>query len=104
MAPSRRDTGGYAFDGLMTERAIDDPDPQKGDREAEAALIAAGWEAQEWGITYKIVEKPMYGKQDEDPDQFVSAIEARRALSEAVSAYPEVDRAVNDATEQAMSS
>ena len=45
----------------------------------------------------------MYGK-DEDPDKFVSAIEARRALSEAVSAYPEVDRAVNDATEQAMSS
>jgi hypothetical protein len=103
MAPSRRDTGGYAFDGLMTERAVDDPDPQKGDREAEAALIAEGWEAQEWGITYKIVEKPMYGK-DEDPDKFVSAIEARRALSEAVSAYSEVDRAVKRATEQAMSS
>ena len=67
MPPEVRDTGGYCFDGLMTERASGDPNV--GDRAAEAALVDTGWHAKEWGIEYKIVEKPMFGKQNVNPQR-----------------------------------
>ena len=94
LPPEVRDTGLFAFDGLATERAGDDP--EAGDRAAEAALVNAGWHAQSWGIAYKIVEKPMFGEQRVDPNEFESAKGARRALQEAAAAYPEVQQAVDN--------
>ena len=94
LPPEVRDTGLLAFDGLATERAGDDP--EAGDRAAEAALVNAGWHAQSWGIAYKIVEKPMFGEQRVDPNEFESAKGARRALQEAAAAYPEVQQAVDN--------
>ena len=84
------------FDGLVTERASDDT--EAGDRAAEAAFVKEGWHAQSWGIEYKIVEKPMFGEQHVDPDEFESAKRARRALQEAAVAYPEVRQAVENPT------
>ena len=94
LPPEVRDTGVMSFDGLATERAGDDP--EAGDRAAEAALVNAGWHAQSWGIAYKIVEKPMFGEQHVDPNEFESAKGARRALQEAAAAYPEVQQAVDN--------
>jgi len=94
LPPETRDTGLLAFDGLATERAGDDA--EAGDRAAEVALVLAGWHAQSWGIKYTIVEKPMFGKQHEDPDGFDSAKGARRALKEAAAAYPEVQQAIDE--------
>ena len=82
------------FDGLVTERAGDDT--EAGDRAAEADFVKEGWHAQSWGIEYKIVEKPMFGEQHVDPNDFESAKGARRALQEAAAAYPEVQEAVNN--------
>ena len=67
-----------------------------GDRAAEDALVDAGWHAQAWGIAYKIVEKPMFGEQHVDPNDFESAKGARRALQEACATYPEVQQAVDN--------
>ena len=83
MDPEQRDTGSLAFDGLATERV--GGDIQAGDKAAiaaEKAIVSAGWHAQRWGIEYKIVEKPMFGKQHVKPDDFESARGARRALQE----------------------
>ena len=96
LPPELRDTGVLCFDGLVTERAGDDT--EAGDRAAEAAFVKEGWHAQSWGIEYKIVEKPMFGEQRVDPDEFESAKRARRALQEAAAAYPEVRRAVENLT------
>jgi 8-oxo-dGTP pyrophosphatase MutT (NUDIX family) len=96
LPPDVRDTGVLSFDGLATERA--GGDPEAGDRAAEAALVSAGWHAQSWGIAYKIVEKPMFGEQHIDPNEFESAKGARRALKEACAAYPEVQKAVDNPT------
>lgn len=92
MPPEIRDTGGYCFDGLMTERTSGDA--KAGDRAAEAALVDAGWHAQAWGIEYKIVEKPMFGEQSVHPNDFESAKGARRAMQEAADAYPQVRQAI----------
>ena len=94
LPPELRDTGVLCFDGLVTERAGDDT--EAGDRAAEAAFVKEGWHAQSWGIEYKIVEKPMFGEQHVDPDEFESAKRARRALQEAAAAYPEVRQAVEN--------
>jgi 8-oxo-dGTP pyrophosphatase MutT (NUDIX family) len=91
MPLEQRDTGCLAFDGLNTERV---GDPETGNEAAEAALVCAGWHAQFWGIEYKIVTKPMFGEQYKSPDDFQSAKDARRALGEAVAAYPVVREAV----------
>ena len=94
LPPEVRDTGVLSFDGLATERAGDDP--EAGDRATKAALVSAGLHAQIWGIEYKIVEKPMFGEQGVDPNDFESAKGARRALQEAAAAYPEVQQAVDN--------
>ena len=94
LPPEVRDTGVLSFDGLATERAGDDS--EAGDRAAEVALVRAGWHAQSWGIEYKIVEKPMFGEQDVNPNDFESAKGARRALQEACAAYTEVQQAVDN--------
>jgi 8-oxo-dGTP pyrophosphatase MutT (NUDIX family) len=91
MPAEQRDTGCLAFDGLNTERV---GDPEAGNEAAEAALVRAGWHAQFWGIEYKIVTKPMFGKQHMSPDDFDTAKDARRALQEAAAAYLEVGEAV----------
>ena len=96
LPPELRDTGVLCFDGLVTERASDDM--EAGDRAAEADFVKEGWHAQSWGIEYKIVEKPMFGEQHVDPDEFESAKRARRALQEAAVAYPEVQQAVENPT------
>ena len=98
LPPEVRDTGVLCFDGLATERAGDDPEAgdraTDGDRATEAALVSAGLHAQSWGIQYKIVEKPMFGEQRVDPNDFESAKGARGALQAACTAYPEVREAV----------
>ena len=92
LPPEVRDTGLLAFDGLATERV--GGDIQAGDKAAEKAIVSAGWHAQRWGIEYKIVEKPMFGKQHVKPDDFESAKGARHALQDAAAAYPEVQEAI----------
>ena len=82
LPPERRDRVAYVFDGMMVEHH-EGCDPEAGDREADDALIEAGWEAEEWGVAYTIVEKPLYGLPQIDPDDFESAKGARRALEEA---------------------
>jgi len=94
MTPEQRDTGSLAFDGLNTERVGEDP--KAGNKAAGLALVNASWHAQSWGIEYKIEEKPMFGEQDVDPNEFDSAKGARRALREACAAYPEVQQAVDN--------
>eukprot|EP00964_Phaeocystis_antarctica_P129131 scaffold92998_cov61-Phaeocystis_antarctica.AAC.3 len=94
LPPEVRDTGVLSFDGLATESAGDDP--EAGDRATEAALVSGGWHAQSCGIKYKIVEKPMFGEQNVDPNDFESAKGARRALQEACAACPEVQQAVEN--------
>lgn len=66
LVPAERDQGGYAFDGMLVpvEAGVD---RALGDRAAERAIADRGWHANEWGIGYKIVEKPMYHGPDADP-------------------------------------
>ena len=92
MPVEQRDTGCLAFDGLNTERVGDHP--EVGNEAAEAALVRTGWHAQFWGIEYKIVTKPMFGKQHVSPDDFDTAKDARRALQDAAAAHLEVREAV----------
>jgi hypothetical protein len=96
LPPEERDVGGLAYDGLLMAHR-DGCDPEAGDRLAEQYIIANGLHAQEWDITYKIVEKPLYGKQTGDFDALASAVRARRAMKEAMEAYPEVRAAVEQA-------
>jgi len=92
MPPEIRDTGGYGFDGLMTEPTSG----EAGDRAAEEAIVNAGWHAQPWGIEYKIVEKRMFGEQNVHPDDFECAKGARLAMQEAADAHPEVREAIDN--------
>ena len=84
-------TGGYQFDGLMTE-VREGCGRDAGNEIANARLVEEGWHALPWGITYQIVEKPL--KSYVSPDDFEAATSARAALEAAVATYPEVAKAV----------
>ena len=90
----RRRAAAAELDALVKRRE-ERAGARAGDRAAEADMIAKGWEAQAWGITYQIVEKPMDASVH--PDAFKAAMKARGALETAVAEYPTVRAAVEQA-------
>ena len=94
LPPERRDTGSLKFDGMLVE-VREGVDRSVGDRAAEAALVAQGWHAKPWGITYQIVEKDFYGLYNVAANEIKSANAALDAMEAAAAAYPEVRAAID---------
>ena len=94
----RRDTGALVFDGLLCEDHPGIEDHMAVDRAVDEALINAGWHAADWEVFYTIVEKPLFGLQNTvTAATTVRTVNARRAASEAIEAYPAVREAVEAA-------